>query len=50
MIGEYDPGNFFALPYLRKETLSLTHRRNYNYDAGQEIWIGTPEPRDVREQ
>ena len=26
---------FFVLPFPQQDKISLTHRRNYNYDAGQ---------------
>ena len=39
-----------ASPFLQKLKNSITHRRNSNYNAGQEIRPGPLEYRDVREQ
>ena len=44
--GEDSSGSFFALPLPQKIEIYPAHRRNFMYDAGQEIWPGTPKHGD----
>ena len=39
--------NLFASYFSQKDKIPLTHRMISKYDAGQEIWIGTPESSDI---
>ena len=43
-------GNLLASYLIRKDKIPFTHYRSFNYDAVQEIRIGTPESSDTREQ
>ena len=48
--GEDASGKLFSLSCIRLYKKPLTHHMVSNYDSGKEIWTGTPESSDFREE
>ena len=46
---ENDSGKLFALYFLQKDKIPVTHSNNSKYDADQDERTGTPKYSDVRE-
>ena len=45
-----ETGKLFALPFLQKYKIPLTHCRRSKYNVSQEIWPGPPESSDIHKK